>query len=95
MNAKLSSYKNVTNQPIFSDGVTCDKQINLFNTSLSTGKNAPVGIRGKIKIMLPYFPVEDSAFDEVYGIKLDITFVENPGLLCPSLKGYHATGSGD
>lgn len=91
----MNSYKNITNQPIFTDGLTCDNQINLFNSSLSTGKNAPIGIRGKIKIASPYFPVEDCAFDDVFGIKVDVAFVEYPGLICETLKGYHGTGSGD
>ncbi|KUJ22343.1 uncharacterized protein LY89DRAFT_575724 [Mollisia scopiformis] len=94
--AVATNFKNVTNQPIFTDGLTCDNQITLFNSSLSTGDNAPVGIRGKISIKAPYFPEEDcEAFEDVYGIKVDIAFVENPGLNCSSLKGYHATGSGD
>lgn len=92
---ETNSYKNITNQPYFSDGVTCDNQISLFNTTLSTGKNAPVGIRGRIKIVPPYFPVEDCAFDDVYGIKVDVAFLEHPGTLCSTLKGWHATGSGD
>ncbi|CZR50661.1 uncharacterized protein PAC_00535 [Phialocephala subalpina] len=92
----VSFFKNVTNQPIFTDGLSCDNQITLFNTSLSIGKNAPVGIRGKISIMAPYFPEEDcEAFDDVYGIKVDIAFIENTGMNCSDLKGWHATGSGD
>ncbi|KAF8863394.1 hypothetical protein BDZ45DRAFT_722507 [Acephala macrosclerotiorum] len=92
----VSFFKNVTNQPIFTDGLTCDNQITLFNTSLSTGKNDPVGIRGKINIMAPYFPEGDcEAFDDVYGIKVDIAFIENTGMNCSDLKGWHATGSGD
>ncbi|KAE8445006.1 hypothetical protein EG329_014012 [Mollisiaceae sp. DMI_Dod_QoI] len=91
----VSFFVNVTNQPIFSDGLTCDNQISLFNTSLSIGNNAPAGIHGKITIIPPYFPVEDCVFDDVYGIKVDVAFVENSGLQCADLKGWHATGSGD
>lgn len=81
-----SSYVNVTNQPIFADGVKCDQQITFFNTTLSTGANAPVGIIGDISISAPYLP-SDSTFRNVFGLKLDVAFIENNLLECPSLKG--------
>jgi hypothetical protein len=84
----------VTNQPTFSDGILCDNQINLFNTTLSTGKNAPVGITGETTIKAPYIPT-DTTFTNLHGIKVDIAFIENNGIPCSNLKGYHASGSGD
>ena len=81
-----SSYVNVTNQPVFADGVKCIRQINLFNTTLSTGANAPVGLIGDIKISAPYLP-RDSTFNNVFGLKVDIAFIETNALDCPSLKG--------
>ena len=88
------SYVNVTNQPTFTDGLTCDNQLNLFNTTLSTGKNAPVDIVGEIMVEAPYFPTT-STFKNVFGIKVDIAFIENNGVSCSTLKGYSGTGSGD
>jgi len=84
----------VTNQPTFADGLSCDNQINLFNTTLSTGENAPVGVRGEIMMKAPYIPT-DTTFRAVYGIKVDIAFIENNQLPCSSLKGYSGTGPGD
>jgi hypothetical protein len=88
------SYVNVTNQPSFTDGLSCDNQLNLFNTTLSTGKNAPVDIVGEIMVEAPYFPTTRT-FKNVFGIKVDIAFIENNGLPCSTLKGYSGTGSGD
>ncbi|KFY99481.1 hypothetical protein V500_01359 [Pseudogymnoascus sp. VKM F-4518 (FW-2643)] len=79
-------YVNVTNQPIFADGVKCDQQITLFNTTLSVGKNAPVGLIGEIAISAPYLP-SDSTSKNVFGLKVDVAFIENNFLDCPSLKG--------
>ena len=94
--ANISSYVNVTNQPIFSNGKTRDNQITLLNTTLSTGENAPVGIHGKIRISPPYFYESNYAvFDFVHGIKVDVAFVERPSKNCSDLKGWHSTGSGD
>jgi hypothetical protein len=42
----------------------------------------------------PYFPIT-STFQNVFGIKVDIAFIENNGLPCSTLKGYSGTGSGD
>ncbi len=66
----------------------------LYNTTLSTGRNAPVGIQGDITIKAPYLP-SDSTFRGVYGIKVDVAFIEFPGILCSELEGYSGTGSGD
>ncbi|KFX90932.1 hypothetical protein V490_06193 [Pseudogymnoascus sp. VKM F-3557] len=82
----LEFYINVTNQPIFADAVKCDQQITMFNTTLSTGENAPVGLIGDISISAPYLP-SDSTFTNVFGLKVDIAFIENNLLECESLKG--------
>ncbi|KFY29153.1 hypothetical protein V493_02513 [Pseudogymnoascus sp. VKM F-4281 (FW-2241)] len=80
-------YVNVTNQPIFSDAVMCDQQITLFNTTLSMGINAPVGLIGDIEISAPYLP-SDSTFTNVFGLKVDVAFIENNFLECSSLRGF-------
>lgn len=77
---------NVTNQPIFSNGIKCDQQITFFNTTLSTGENAAVGLIGDITISSPYLP-SYSIFRGIYGVKVDIAFIENNLLDCSTLKG--------
>jgi len=90
----LNFYVNVTNQPTFTDGVSCDNQLTLFNTTLSTGENAPVGVRGEIMIKAPYIP-SDTTFRYIHGIKVDLAFIENNQIPCSQLKGYSGTGPGD
>lgn len=82
-----SSYVNITNQPIFSNGIKCDQQITFYNTTLSVGENAAVGLIGDITISTPELPSE-SAFQDIYGVKVDIAFIENNLLDCSTLKGY-------
>lgn len=80
-------YVNVTNQPVFENAMlNCDQQITLYNSSVSTGKNAAVGVMGDIFVAAPYLPV-DSFFQGVHGLKVDIAFIENNMLNCSSLKG--------
>lgn len=38
-------------------------------------------------VKAPYFPT-DTAFCDVYGIKVDIAFIENNQVPCSELKGY-------
>jgi len=81
------SYANISNQPIFGNGSTCDQQITLFNTTLSTGQNAPIGVQGSVSIAKPYLdPNRDNFFDNVFGVKVDIAFIENNYLDCNTLK---------
>ncbi|OBT67574.1 hypothetical protein VE03_03833 [Pseudogymnoascus sp. 23342-1-I1] len=82
----LEFYVNITNQPIFADGVKCDQQVTFFNTSLSTGANAPVGLIGDISISAPYL-IEDRTFRNVFGVKVDVAFLERNFLECESLRG--------
>ncbi|KAG9238671.1 hypothetical protein BJ875DRAFT_24797 [Amylocarpus encephaloides] len=93
----LSFYINATNQPVFGDPAKgCDNQILFYNTTLTTGKNAPVHVRGDIFIKAPYAHVpNDRTFRNVFGIKVDVAFLENNYYECETLKGYHGTGSGD
>ncbi|KAI8931621.1 hypothetical protein NX059_011273 [Plenodomus lindquistii] len=83
----LSFFKNVTNQPMFADGKTCDNMIRLFNTSLTT---APYGIDqviGSVKANIAPFK-EMKTWSGVYGLRLDTAFIENNYLPCESLRGY-------
>lgn len=90
---RLSVIKNITNQPLFRDGLICSNLVTLFNTSLSTGANAPVGISGTVDIAHPYLP-NQTHFEGVKGYKVAVAIVEIPSS-CDSLKGHGATGNGD
>jgi len=93
----MEIFVNVTNQPAFTDGdVGCDNQIFMYNTTISTGVNAPVPIKGDISVKAPFLRKDrDSKFHGVEGIKVDVAFLENNLVPCRDLKGYHGTGVGD
>jgi hypothetical protein len=78
----------VTNQPSFGNGSSCDNMIRFFNTSITTGNNAPVPIKGHVKLASADVLPEPTTFRGVYGFKADTAFIENNYLPCASLKGY-------
>jgi hypothetical protein len=80
----LAFFKNVTNQPVFADGKTCDNMIRLFNTSLTTRMEA---VKGAVKVRLPPFDGEHE-WQDVYGLRMDTAFVENNYLPCEDFRGY-------
>ena len=73
--------------------VICDNYIEYFNTSISTGANAPVPIKATITVEPPFFPTNQT-FKDVYGIRADRAFLENNAVLCSSLKYYSGPGAG-
>lgn len=77
-------YVNVTNQPMFGSGSSCNLQTAYHNTTLSAEK---VGVKGSISIAAPYLPT-DSIFTGVYGMRTTIGFIEDGYKDCASLKGY-------
>ena len=81
----------MTNQPVFTDGVACDNQIMIYNTTLSTVKT---GVRGTVSLPSQLLP-DNCTFNDVYGLRTDVAFVEYFFVPCDSLKGYSGTGSGD
>jgi hypothetical protein len=93
----MEIFVNITNQPAFTNASNgCDNQIMMFNTTLSTGANAPVPIRGDVNIQAPFFlKNKDASFRGVSGIKVDVAFIENNQVNCTSLKGYNGSGPGD
>ena len=87
----LSFYHNVTNQPIFSDGRTCDNMVRLFDTSLSTGSNSIERVRGDVRMRMWPFDVAaegERTWDGVEGIRFASAFVENNYLPCEGFRGY-------
>lgn len=80
-------YKNVTNQPIFVDGKTCDNMIRLFNTSVTMAPNRIDFVTGEVKAKIPPFKGEVS-WQHVHGLRLDTSFIENNHVPCENLRGY-------
>ncbi|KAJ4336357.1 hypothetical protein N0V87_005508 [Didymella glomerata] len=83
----LEFFKNVTNQPIFADGKTCDNMIRLFNTTVTTSIETVVGT---VRARIPPFR-EEKIWEGVEGIRLDSAFIENNYLSCESFRGYGAS----
>ncbi|MCJ1440942.1 MAG: hypothetical protein MMC23_001428 [Stictis urceolatum] len=88
----IEFYKNVTNQPSTGteNGKLCDNFISLFNSTATTGKNAPVPVKGSVTLKKPLLQYEQT-FADVYGLKLTLAFIENNYLPCPKLQGYGTT----
>ncbi|KAF1832815.1 hypothetical protein BDW02DRAFT_407667 [Decorospora gaudefroyi] len=83
----LPFFANVTNQPTFADGKTCDQMIRFFNTSVTTAPNRIESVSGTVKATL--FPFsEEMVWDHVLGLRLDTAFVENNYLPCENFRGY-------
>ncbi|KAF7554051.1 hypothetical protein G7046_g6924 [Stylonectria norvegica] len=82
----LNYYHNVTNQPSFANGTTCDQQIRFFNTSVSEAPFAPVSVRGDVRSKVGPFKGERS-FKGIDGIQIATAFIERNYLDCKSLKG--------
>jgi len=83
----LDFCRNVTNQPMFADGKTCDNMIRLFNTSVTTAPNRIDMVTGEVKAKI--LPVTgETRWQHVHGLRLDTAFIENNCLPCESLRGY-------
>ncbi|KZM27443.1 uncharacterized protein EKO05_0010688 [Ascochyta rabiei] len=80
----LNFFKNVTNQPTFADGKTCDNMIRLFNTSVTTGIES---VRGRVRAKIAPFG-EERVWEGVEGVRLDSAFIENNYLPCEGFRGY-------
>lgn len=80
----LRFFKNVTSQPTFANGKTCDNMIRLFNTSVTASIET---IRGSVRATIPPF-MEEKVWENVEGIRLDSAFIENNYLPCEGFKGY-------
>ncbi|KAF1938144.1 hypothetical protein EJ02DRAFT_469142 [Clathrospora elynae] len=83
----LSFFKNVTNQPTFADGKTCDNMIRIFNTSVTTAPNTIETVKGTVKAKIYPFTSEQE-WSDVYGLRMDTAFIENNYLPCENFRGY-------
>lgn len=88
----LELFKNITNQPTFSNGTVCDNMIRLFNSTLSADQYEPAAVRGKVKARAFPFQGGEKEWTDVYGVQLATPFIENNYLDCGTLKGYAGTG---
>lgn len=88
-NRFLHRYPNITNQPIFNNLTIddCDHFVQLYNTTLSTGKNKPVTVIGDVTVRPPFFPTEQT-WRGVFGLRLDGAFVDDVSRSCSSLAGF-------
>jgi hypothetical protein len=77
-------FKNVTNQPTFADGNSCDNMIRLFDTSVTVGIE---NVKGSVQARIPPFEKEFK-WDGVHGVRLDSAFIENNYLPCEQFRGY-------
>ncbi|KAF2263120.1 hypothetical protein CC78DRAFT_290241 [Lojkania enalia] len=85
----IEFFKNFTNQPTFADGKTCDNLIRLFNTSVTTSHGIE-RVKGTVRARIPPFD-QGWEWQDVYGLRLDTSFIENNYLNCDSFRGYSWT----
>jgi hypothetical protein len=83
----VSLFKNITNQPSFSNGSVCDQQIRFFNTSVTTGLYEPTLVKGTVESNLGPFRTR-TKFQQVLGMQVATAFAENNYLSCDMFKGY-------
>lgn len=87
----LEALRNITNQPTFANGSSCDNMVRLFNSSLSRDAYAPVLVRGSVRANMA--PLEGAAeWTDVYGVQVATPFIENNYLDCRAMRGYRGTG---
>ncbi|KAK4173811.1 hypothetical protein QBC36DRAFT_193773 [Triangularia setosa] len=89
----MELFKNITNQPTFANGTSCDNMIRLFNTTMSTGEYAPRAVRGSVKAKTnALFKGAEKEWTEIYGVQVATPFIENNYLDCKTMRGYEGTG---
>jgi hypothetical protein len=87
----MDLFKNITNQPTFANGSTCDNMIRLFNTDMSTGVYEPVQVWGTVVTNLAPWN-EKVTWKGVYGVQIATPFIENNYLDCRTMQGYTGIG---
>ncbi|ORY72078.1 uncharacterized protein BCR38DRAFT_330460 [Pseudomassariella vexata] len=80
--------RNITNQPVFANTMSCDNYIRLYNTSLTSSPHEPVSVKGTVTANLEPFTTPQT-WKNVYGWQFATAFLEPPlPLTCESLKGF-------
>lgn len=82
----MLSYQAVINQPFFANSLSCDWFEVSFDSPLTTGANAPLGVHGVATVTVPPLP-GTMTFDGVYGINVAYPFIEHNFQLCKSVSG--------
>lgn len=86
----IELFQNITNQPIFANGSSCDHMIRIFDSSLSMGAYEPVFARGRVRANIA--PLErEEEWTGVYGVQVATPFIENNYLACQMMQGYSST----
>ncbi|KAF1912191.1 hypothetical protein BDU57DRAFT_459730 [Ampelomyces quisqualis] len=80
----LQFFKNVTNQPTFADGRSCDNMIRLFDTGVTVAIDS---VKGSVQARIPPFE-KQVQWDEAYGVRLDSAFIENNYMPCEAFRRY-------
>ncbi|KAK3308544.1 uncharacterized protein B0T15DRAFT_392512 [Chaetomium strumarium] len=88
----LELFKNITNQPTFANGLSCDNMIRLFNTTMSVDEYAPVPVHGRVRARAFPFEAVEEEWADIYGVKIATPFIENNYLDCRTMRGYSGTG---
>ncbi len=89
------SYRNVTNQLHLFNGIACNNQVTLFNTTLRNGANIPVNLQVASVSQRPISNPK-SEFPCVYGVQVDVAFVEEQSSRIVFFwGGYGGTRFGD
>ncbi|KAK6530634.1 hypothetical protein TWF281_007473 [Arthrobotrys megalospora] len=86
--------RNVTNQPFTGNGIICDNQIRIFNTSLTKPPFDPISVSGSVFLDSSLYSLKLNRND-AKGWLFAAAFKENNFIPCPLLNGYRGTGSGD
>ncbi|KAH7025419.1 hypothetical protein B0J12DRAFT_365209 [Macrophomina phaseolina] len=88
----LSFFINVTNQPMFADPARgCNKQIRLFNTSVSQPPYEPLDVTGTTWASKTFFTwpdpamIDGRAWGPIWGVRLDTAFIEYNNVPCTNL----------
>ncbi|TLD34424.1 hypothetical protein E2P81_ATG04589 [Venturia nashicola] len=85
--------KKVFNQPVFGNGKSCNAQVRMFNTSLSTGAYAPTAISANIRVIMPTIftqaPGGEMSWSKAVGMQVDTPFIEQNQVPCERFRGYN------
>ena len=90
------SWRNVTNQPLFSDGTNgkCDSVVRVPGTKLSTGANKGVQLNGDVAILQAFYPITTKkVWSGAWGFKVDQAYYERPQQACANLKGFNVVSA--
>lgn len=83
----LDFFKNITNQPSFANGTTCDQMIRFFNTTVTEPPYDPVAVVGNVSSNLEPFS-EGVNLTSLHGFQVASAFIERNYLNCSDFQSY-------